>query len=224
MSDDENEKLHVNNHMPLVKLTVENITYKRPLPTNRASLNLSIRKKDDDVSDADATIAEKVILNNVSPPAISPYKLQGWMGPSGSGKTSLLSIVTGMIDHNPEYFSDESYIGINDDPRNILTNKSSRVRGLSGIVWQDDLLLSNLTVRETIEFAARLKTPKRGLDNIDALVDDVLRDLGLTEVQHSLIGNQTGGKGRGISGGERKRVSCAQELVTRPPLIFLDVS
>ena len=174
MNDDENEKLHVNNHMPLVKLTVENITYKRPLPTNRASLNLSIRKKDDDVSDADATIAEKVILNNVSPPAISPYKLQGWMGPSGSGKTSLLSIVAGMIDHNPEYFSDESYIGINDDPRNILTNKSSRVRGLSGIVWQDDLLLSNLTVRETIEFAARLKTPKRGLDNIDALVDDCL--------------------------------------------------
>jgi len=77
-------------------------------------------------------------------------------------------------------------------------------------------------VRETIEFAARLKTPRSEMHRIGSMVDEVLNDLGLTNVQHSIIGQAFGGPGRGISGGERKRVSVAQELVTRPPLIFLD--
>ena len=87
-------------------------------------------------------------------------------------------------------------------------------------MWQDDLLLSNLTVRETVEFAAKLKSNENDDDACGKKVDEVLIDLGLMSVQHSLIGS--GGRMRGISGGERKRVSVAQELVTRPSLIFLD--
>ncbi len=196
-------------------------------------------------------VKRKAILKNVSPPPIEPFKLQAWLGPSGSGKTTLLSIASGAVDFERESdaFTDErSKITINNDPTNFITRKkkngmnfgasgasssstsrstsssTSRAfpKGLIGVVWQDDLLLSNLTVRETIEFAAKLKTSSNNDHQVDAMVDQVLDDLSLTSIQHSLIGQSALGEGRGISGGERKRVSVAQELVTRPSLLFLD--
>jgi len=210
--------------MPLVKLSLENITF-APLMkgfTSSSKLNNSLSlKKKRDYTEA-KVVLRKTILKNVSPPAIEPYSLHAWMGPSGSGKTSLLSIAAGMTEFDPDSFSDDSRITINDDPQNLLSKKGGFPKGLSGVVWQDDLLLSNLTVRETVEFAAKLKTPKSEMHKIQQMVDEVLDDLGLSAVGTSLIGQSMGGPGRGISGGERKRVSVAQELVTRPPLIFLD--
>lgn len=186
----------------------------------------------------------KTILKNVTPPPIEPFKLQAWLGPSGSGKTTLLSIASGVLDFDRESdaFTDErSRITMNNDPINFLQGRQrqqkqqqrtrnkrndksslSYPKGLIGVVWQDDLLLSNLTVRETIEFAAKLKTSTNNSHRIDEMVDQVLEDLNLTSVQYSLIGQSSLGEGRGISGGERKRVSVAQELVTRPSLLFLD--
>lgn len=215
--------------IPLVRLRVENITYspitKQYLPTSLK--RLSFRKKTDGF-ETDLQFARKSILNNVTPPTIEPYQLQAWMGPSGSGKTTLLSIATGLVDvsSDPDAFGEDSRITINDDPGNLLGGKGMKSngfpKGLIGVVWQDDMLLSNLSVRETIAFAAKLKTPSTSFDQIDIMIDDVLSDLGLKEIQNSLIGQSTGGPGRGISGGERKRVSVAQELVTRPSLLFLD--
>jgi ABC-type multidrug transport system ATPase subunit/ABC-type multidrug transport system permease subunit len=151
------------------------------------------------------------------------------MGPSGSGKTTLLSIAAGLI-NDKEAFSPESKIRINNHPTNFLRNVSSSNERMQqfpkdqiGVVWQDDLLFSNLTVRETIEFAARLKTPMSAQDKVPGLVDQIINDLRLNDIEHSRIGSPTQESSlRGISGGERKRVSVAQELVTRPPLIFLD--
>lgn len=142
----------------------------------------------------------------------------------------MLSIAAGVIEpeRDPDAFPDEmSRITINDEPANFLVKKrgyksNDFPKRLIGVVWQDDLLLSNLTVRETIEFAAKLKTSSSNSHMIPGLVDQVLDDLGLTSIQNSLIGQSSLGEGRGISGGERKRVSVAQELVTRPSLIFLD--
>lgn len=191
------------NSMPLVEVQLQNITYH---PKVKGSSSSTPNKR-------------KTILNNVTPPIIEPYKLSAWMGPSGSGKTSLLSIASGMTSflHQGD-FSQESKIIINRS-QDIL--KQGFPKGLAGIVWQDDLLLSNVTVRETITFAARLKTPFSEKDKVPKMVDKVLEELGLTHVQHSLIGASTTLK-RGISGGERKRVSVATELVTKPPVIFLD--
>ncbi len=217
--------------VPLVKLSIENITY-CPLttsyPKNRLRKYNPVNKKKG--SDVSPILERKTILKNVTPPIIQPYQLQAWMGPSGSGKTTLLSIAAGVIepDRDPGAFSDQkSRILINDEPINFLRKRRGDKanlfpKRLIGVVWQDDVLLSNLTVRETIEFAAKLKTSPSNNHRIFELVNQVLDDLSLTSVQHSLIGQSSLGEGRGISGGERKRVSVAQELVTRPSLIFLD--
>jgi len=73
-------------------------------------------------------------------------------------------------------------------------------KGLVGVVWQDDLLLSNLTVEENVYFAARLKTPESTSDDdVRSLVEDTVRDLGLSHVRHSLVGSPLSGV-RGVSG------------------------
>lgn len=214
--------------VPPLKLTLENITY-QPQTQSYSTPSKSSRLNSLPFFSRGRTLERKTILKDVTPPPLEPHTLQGWMGPSGSGKTTLLSIAAGLIT-DKEAFSPESKIRINDDPSNFLRNSSSstsRVRQYPkdqiGVVWQDDLLFSNLTVRETIEFAARLKTPMSAQDKVPGLVDQVINDLGLSNVKHSRIGSPTQETSvRGISGGERKRVSIAQELVTRPPLIFLD--
>lgn len=214
--------------IPLVKLDLHNVTYRPKTKTyGKANSNkaYSFKKSDGPSNDDTSTskpVLRKTILNNVTPPSIEPYKLQAWMGPSGSGKTTLLSIAAGMTAYDSDSFSDESRITINNDKENMFTKKGGFPKGLVGIVWQDDLLLSYLTVRETIEFAAKMKTPESEVHRVPQMVDEVLDDLGLTGVQHSLIGQSHGGPGRGISGGERKRVSVAVELVSKPSIIFLD--
>jgi len=95
-----------------------------------------------------------------------------------------------------------------------------------GVVWQDDLLLSNLTVEETIYFAARLKTPSSISDKeVRVLVEETMKELGLLHVRNRKIGSAAYGaasSSAGISGGERKRTAVAVELVVRPPLLLCD--
>lgn len=110
-----------------------------------------------------------------------------------------------------------------------------------GVVWQEDLLLSNLTVYETIYYSAALKTSDQTKDRVGKIVDQTIEELGLSHVRNSLVGNalatgaatsvskskngKSSGSGnarRGISGGERKRVSVACELTTNSSPILLD--
>ena len=82
-----------------------------------------------------------------------------------------------------------------------------------GVVWQDDLLLSNLTVEENIYFAARLKTPESTSNiAVRTVVDETIAELGLAHVRDSLVGCPFGPPAmRCVSGGERKRVSVGVE-------------
>ena len=127
----------------------------------------------------------------------------------------MVSVAAGLIDTTNDLISDSS-IKINGEV-------GQPPKRLVGVVWQDDLLLSNLTVKETVRFAARLKTPKHVSDDeVEMLVDSTLSKLGLSHVKDSLIGVPGGSKSRGISGGERKRVAVAVELVARPSILLLD--
>lgn len=181
--------------IPLVELTLENITY---APSTRSSNHKSRRE----------------VLSGVST-MISPHQLSAWMGPSGCGKTSLLSVAAGVLSDPANDLLRDSCIRINGEQGDLP-------KSLVGVVWQEDLLLPNLTVRETVRFAARLKTSKHlAEEDVDQLVDETLARLGLTAVQDSLIGSPLGPR-RGISGGERKRVAVAVELVARPSVLLLD--
>ncbi len=89
-----------------------------------------------------------------------------------------------------------------------------------GAVLQNDYLLPNLTVRETLRFAADLRLP-RSMREADksARVEEVILELGLKECANTRIGSDLV---RGVSGGEKRRVSVAVQLLTDPSLLFLD--
>ena len=88
----------------------------------------------------------------------------------------------------------------------------------SAYVQQDDILFQTMTVRECLEFAARLKLPTT--EDMKMLrVNEIIAELKLNKCQNTRIG---GPLVKGVSGGERKRTSIGVELITDPSLIFLD--
>ncbi|GMP87911.1 hypothetical protein CsSME_00040092 [Camellia sinensis var. sinensis] len=96
---------------------------------------------------------------------------------------------------------------------NVLLNgkKRSLHYGVAAYVTQEDILLGSLTVRETITYSAHLRLPTKNMRT--------LTEMGLQDCADHLIGNW---HLRGISGGEKKRLSIALEILTRPHLLFLD--
>lgn len=91
---------------------------------------------------------------------------------------------------------------------------------LQAYVTQEDVLLGTLTVKETISYSANLRLPtSMTKDEVNSIVDGTLIEMGLQDCADRLIGNW---HLRGISGGEKKRLSIALEILTRPRLLFLD--
>mmetsp|Transcript_22652 Transcript_22652/g.46998 ORF Transcript_22652/g.46998 Transcript_22652/m.46998 type:complete len:508 (-) Transcript_22652:792-2315(-) len=196
--------------IPLVELCLENITY-APVTRSaggrggRPSCCTSRRGGMTEIK------SRKVILQDVST-RITPYTLSAILGPSGGGKSSLVSVAAG-------YYSPTDLIGASKIHAN--GGRGAPPKRLVSVVHQDDLLLPNLTVKETITFAARLKNDESVVckDEVMRLVDETINELGLSAVKDSLVG---GVATRGISGGERKRLAVAVELVGRPSVILLD--
>jgi ABC-type multidrug transport system ATPase subunit/ABC-type multidrug transport system permease subunit len=154
----------------------------------------------------------KQILSGVQGVAI-PGQITAIMGASGAGKTTFLDIlarknkrgvVQGGFFVNGEKVLDKEY-------RNVI-----------GFVDQDDTMLPTLTVHETIMTSALLRLPRdMGISAKEQRVLDVEKQLGITQIKDQLIGSEEG-NGRGISGGEKRRVGIACELVTSPSILFLD--
>ncbi|XP_038981126.1 ABC transporter G family member 9-like [Phoenix dactylifera] len=134
------------------------------------------------------------------------------MGPSGSGKTTLLTALAGRLARPGRRLSGS--ITYNGRPF------SNQLRRSMGFVSQDDILYPHLTVSETLLYTALLRLP-RTLSRTEkaAQAEQVMVELGLLGCCNSMIG---GALVRGISGGERKRVSVGQELLINPSLLFLD--
>ncbi|KAK4788327.1 hypothetical protein SAY86_019646 [Trapa natans] len=139
-----------------------------------------------------------------------PGRIMAIMGPSGSGKSTLLDSLAGRLSRNVFMTG------------NVLLNGKKRKLeyGLVAYVTQEDVLLGTLTVRETIMYSALLRLPtSMARQEVDEIVEGTIMELGLQDCADRVIGNW---HLRGISGGEKKRVSIALEILTRPHLLFLD--
>lgn len=152
--------------------------------------------------------APRPILHNVTG-CIERGTLTAVMGGSGAGKSTFMSVLMG------KQANTAGAVMVNDVPNKIKTYKK-----LIGYVPQDDIVLPELTVRESILHSARIRLLRTWTDaEIQAHVDTVIDCLELAHVQHSLVG--TVGRPL-ISGGQRKRVSIGMELAAAPMAIFLD--
>ncbi|MGW2426541.1 FHA domain-containing protein [Streptomyces sp. NPDC001709] len=148
---------------------------------------------------------DHVLLHEVSFP-VSHKCLLAIVGPSGAGKSTLLNALTGL---RPADRGTVLYDGRD------LYRDYAELRQRLGLVPQDDILHTQLTVRRALSYAAELRFPQdTALAEREARVDEVTRELGLQERVEQPI--------HSLSGGQRKRVSVALELLTKPSLLFLD--
>ena len=139
-----------------------------------------------------------------------PGKLIGIMGGSGAGKTTLLNVLAGI-----------------EKPSNgkILINgldlhgDSQNLQGVVGYIAQDDILIEDLTVYENLYYNAKLCFKNFSEEEIEKRVIEVLSSLGLDHIRDLKVGNVLNKK---ISGGQRKRLNIALELIREPAVMFVD--
>ncbi|WP_426403331.1 FHA domain-containing protein [Streptomyces sp. R-07] len=147
----------------------------------------------------------KQILKDVTF-GVPEKSLIGVIGPSGSGKSTLLKALTG---YRPANEGDVLY-----DNRSLY-KQFAELRQRIGLVPQDDILHKELTVQKALRYAAKLRFPGDTAETErEARIDEVLRELKLDIHKEKKVTS--------LSGGQRKRVSVALELLTKPSLIFLD--
>ncbi|MFG2682661.1 FHA domain-containing protein [Streptomyces sp. NPDC048392] len=147
----------------------------------------------------------KQILKDVSF-GVPEKSLIAVIGPSGSGKSTLLKALTG---YRPADQGEVLY-----DNRNLY-KQFAELRQRIGLVPQDDILHKELTVKKALKYAAKLRFPAdTTAAERNARIDEVLRELKLDIHKDKKVTS--------LSGGQRKRVSVALELLTKPSLIFLD--
>ncbi|KAJ3671673.1 hypothetical protein LUZ60_007752 [Juncus effusus] len=195
--------------LPLTLRFVD-ITYKvKPDTPAGVSASKSSLKRifHSDNSASPPPVQDRTILCGITGVAL-PGEILAVMGPSGSGKSTLLSVLAGRS---------HDFTGsllLNHQPFTKQTLKKT------GFITQDDILYPHLTVRETLQFCAFLRLPSATPKAVKLLAAEaVMSELGLLACSDTIIGNTFI---RGVSGGERKRVSIAHELLINPSLLILD--
>ncbi len=145
------------------------------------------------------------LLDNISL-TIMPNEFVGLLGPSGAGKSTFINTLSGMFPASSG---------------NVLINNLDLCQNLDllkqsiGYVPQEDIIHRELTIYRTLYYVAKLRLPNDvSIQEIDQIIGEVLDVTGLFERRHVPIGQ--------LSGGQRKRVSIAVELITKPSVIFLD--
>ncbi|MCX4524473.1 FHA domain-containing protein [Streptomyces sp. NBC_01551] len=149
--------------------------------------------------------ARRTLLDHVSFP-VGAKCLLAVVGPSGAGKSTLLGALTGLrpADHGTVLY----------DGRDLYRDYAE-LRNRIGLVPQDDILHTQLTVRRALGYAAELRFPQdTATAERQARVEEVIGELGLAQRADQPL--------HSLSGGQRKRVSVALELLTKPSLLFLD--
>ena len=139
-----------------------------------------------------------------------PGKLIGIMGASGAGKTTLLNVMAGLVQPT------SGQILINGFD---INSQKDKIHGVIGYVSQDDLLIEELTVYENLYYNAKLCFADYSEEQLQKRVLEVLENLGLDQRKDLRVGNPLD---KTISGGQRKRLNIALELIREPAILFLD--
>lgn len=151
----------------------------------------------------------KEILKNLSGNA-QPGEVLGIMGTSGAGKSTLLDILAARLVSN-------------DVSGSILLNgqgiNRQQFRRESGYVKQSDALFPMLTVKETLQFAAYLRIPDKTMEEKRQIAEKTINTLRLESCADTIVGDEAN---RGISGGQKRRVSIGIDIIHDPKVIFLD--
>ncbi|KAF5302196.1 hypothetical protein FQA39_LY10235 [Lamprigera yunnana] len=193
--------LQTRNSMDVVKVQI--------VPSQPKTLTHLPQRPKVDLSFSDLTYTvqqnknSKVILKSVSG-HIRSGELTAIMGPSGAGKSTLLNILTG--------YKTSGLQG------SIMMNGNERIlsqfRKLSAYIMQDNQLHANLTVDEAMAVAAKLKIGSKTSKEKEEIINEILDTLGLIDHRKTMTSR--------LSGGQKKRLSIALELVSNPPVMFFD--
>ncbi|ERN17004.1 hypothetical protein AMTRI_Chr02g265020 [Amborella trichopoda] len=202
-----------------ISVKFEDVVYKIKGPNNKEKekcslLPLGARQPD----------AERTILKGITG-AVRPGEMLALLGPSGSGKTTFLSALGGRL---PLSSKTSPFAALGGCCPGKLSGSikynghhfSDSINRRTGFVTQDDILYPHLTVYESLLYTALLRLPNT-LSKGEKVrhADAVISELGLSACKTSIIGGQFL---RGVSGGEKKRVSIGQEMLINPSLLLLD--
>jgi ABC-type multidrug transport system ATPase subunit len=138
--------------------------------------------------------------------------LVGILGGSGAGKTTLLNVLSGITEPQSGEVKINGF--------NVYSGKDKvHLRGVIGFVPQDDLIIEELTVFQNLYYNARMCLNNLTEERLTEVVDKTLRDLDLYEARDLKVGNTLN---KIISGGQRKRLNIALELIREPTILFVD--
>ncbi|MCJ1339732.1 hypothetical protein MMC09_005022 [Bachmanniomyces sp. S44760] len=149
----------------------------------------------------------KPILSDVSG-RVNAGEMLALIGPSGSGKTTLIDVLARRTGCSTRSMVGQTLV-------NGMVMSHQTFRQLSSYVEQEDTLIGSLTVRETLTFAASSISKARRLWHVNRLISS----FGLDDQADSIIGTPIQ---KGVSGGQKRRVTVASQLITGPSIIFLD--
>ncbi|MBM4404271.1 MAG: FHA domain-containing protein [Candidatus Cloacimonetes bacterium] len=156
------------------------------------------------------TVTDKIIVDSVSL-SFQPGQFVGLIGPSGCGKTTLMMMLNGYLQPS------EGCVRLNSAS---LYQNPNAFYGQIGYVPQDDIIHRELTVRESLDYTSKLRLGNSiNPTERQQQIDGILKVLNIEKIKDVQIGSV---ENKGISGGQRKRVNMAQELITEPLIYFLD--
>eukprot|EP00163_Fabomonas_tropica_P020214 TRINITY_DN3560_c0_g1_i4.p1 TRINITY_DN3560_c0_g1~~TRINITY_DN3560_c0_g1_i4.p1 ORF type:complete len:659 (+),score=111.51 TRINITY_DN3560_c0_g1_i4:69-2045(+) len=191
---------------------------------SREPLSLTARNVSYEVTTVDPTAVRRGLKKLLPTPTIrktiledinihlEPGHLTAIMGASGAGKTTLLNVLAGRV--LPSNVQGE--LLLNGSPRPEPFDQT----GITSYVMQDDVMMETLSIRESLEFSARLRIGSLMSEKEKMMrVDEIIEELGLGQAADTLVGSVLD---KGVSGGERKRAAIGVELITQPSVLFLD--